>query len=158
MPACLATSKCFLTVERIERDEGAGRDPEFGEQRLGCGDFIGFSGNADVGQNQGRVGGQSAQHLRSKAIVEIVEAAAKRLAVERNAAWPRLRARSLQPGRMLAERGFDIGRRKTLEDIANGGVGRRPAPCETERGIQFGPMHVDEGDDAAIGVAAGHDR
>ena len=90
--------------------------------------------------------------------MEIVEAPAQGLAIERNAARPWLRAGRLQPGRVLAERGFDIGRRKSLKNIANGRVRRRSAPCETKRGIQFGAMHVDEGDDAAIGVAAGYDR
>ena len=39
-------------MDRIERYEGAGRDTEFREQRLGGRDFVGFLGDVDVGQHQ----------------------------------------------------------------------------------------------------------
>ena len=58
---------------------------------------------------------------------------------------------------MLAEDGLDVGWIKPLEDIADRGVRRRTAPFQTEGRVQPAAMDIDEGDDASIRVAAGHD-
>jgi hypothetical protein len=58
---------------------------------------------------------------------------------------------------MAAEHRFQLDRIQPFEDVADGGVGGRTAPFQAEHGVQPVAMHVDEGDDAAIRVAAGHD-
>ena len=58
---------------------------------------------------------------------------------------------------MAAERGLHSRRIKTLQDVADGSVGGGASPFQAECRIQSAPMHVDEGDDAAIRVAARHD-
>lgn len=75
-----------MTVERIERDDGAIADAEFGEQRLCCGDFIGFLGDIDMREHQCGVGRESAEHLRGGPVIEIIEAATEGFAIESDAA------------------------------------------------------------------------
>jgi hypothetical protein len=50
IPVCWATSKAFLTVYRIECDDCADRDAEFGQQCLRGGDLVGLLGDIDVGE------------------------------------------------------------------------------------------------------------
>ena len=68
-----------MAVQRIEGDDGAGRDAEFGKQRLRCRDFVGFLGDLNMGEHEGGVGGERAQHLGGGAVVKVVETAAERL-------------------------------------------------------------------------------
>src|SRR4051795_7462453 len=75
----------FLAVQRVERDDGAVGDAEFGEQRLCRRDLVGFLGDIDMGEHEGRIGGKSAEHLNGGTVVEVVEAPPKRFAVYRNA-------------------------------------------------------------------------
>jgi len=75
-----------LTVQRIERDDGVGGDAEFGEQCLGCRNFVGLLVDVDMGEHQRGVGGKRAQQLGGGAVMKVVEAAAQRLAVQRDAA------------------------------------------------------------------------
>src|SRR5271170_5950995 len=56
---------------------------------------------------------------------------------------------------MAAERLLDALRIKPLEDVANGGVGRRALPVQAERRVQSAAMHLDEGFDRAIRVPTG---
>jgi len=53
----------FLTVYCIECDDRAVLDTEFRQQRLRCRNLVGFLGDIDVGDYQGRVGGEGAQYL-----------------------------------------------------------------------------------------------
>ena len=115
-------------MDRIERDEGAARDAEFREQRLCGGDFVGFLGDVDMGEDEGGFGGEGAQDLGGGAVVEIVEAAAQHLAVERDAAPSGRTARRLKPRGMAAEYRLDRSRIEPLEDITDRRVGRRPFP------------------------------
>jgi len=108
-------------------------------------------------EHQGGVGGERAQHLGGGAVVELVEAAAQRLAIEGDAALSGRGARRLQPGSMAAEGRFHRGRIEPLEDVADGGVRRCSAPVQTGHRVQPATMDADEGDDAAIRVAARHD-
>ena len=77
-----------MTVQRIEGDHGAGGDAEFGQQRLRCRDLVGFLGDVDMGEHERGVGGERAEHLGGGAVVEVIEAAPQRLAVQRDAALP----------------------------------------------------------------------
>ena len=72
---------------RIECDDDAALDAEFGQQPRCCRDLVGLLGDVDMGENEGRVGGERAQYLGGGAVVEMVEAAAQRLAIQRDAAW-----------------------------------------------------------------------
>ena len=105
-------------MQRIERDQGAGGDTEFGEQRLRGWDFVGFRVDVDVGEHQSSVGGERAQHLGSGAIMERVEAAAQRFAIQRDAAAFTAAAGCLQQGGMAAERPLHRCRIKPLQDVA----------------------------------------
>src|SRR5208282_2706611 len=58
-------------------------------------------------------------------------------------------------GRMAAEILLDVVRIEALEDVANGGMGWRALPAQTEGGVQSAAVHRDESFDGAIGVAAG---
>jgi hypothetical protein len=59
---------------------------------------------------------------------------------------------------MATKTGLHRSRIEPLEDIADGGVGGRATPCQTERFVQLATMNVDEGDDATRRIATGHDR
>jgi len=109
-------------VQRIERDDGAVGDAEFGQQRLRRRDLVGLLGDVDVGEHQRGVGGERAQHLGGRAVVEPVKTAAQRLAIQRDAALSRCGARRLQQGGMTAEGRLHPGRIEPLEDVADGGV------------------------------------
>ena len=144
-------------MQRVERDDGARGKAEFGQQGLRCRDLIGSLGDVDGGEHQRGVCGERAQHLDGGAVVEFVETAAQRLAIQCNAALSGCGARRLQQGGMAAEGRFHPGRVEPLEDVADGSVRRRAAPVQAEGRVQPAAMDVDEGDDAAIRVAAGYD-
>lgn len=137
-------------MHRIERDDGAVSDTEFGEQGLSRRNLVGLLGDVDMCEHEGGVGGECAEHLGGGAVVEVVEAAAQRLTVQRDAAVSRRRACRLQQSGMAAEDRFHIGRIEPFEDVADGCVRGRAAPFQTEGDIQPVAMDVDEGDDAAI--------
>ena len=143
-------------MDGIEGDDDALLDAEFGQKRLRRRDFVGFLGDVDMGEDEGGFGGEGAQDLGGGAVVEIVEAAAQHLAVERDAAPSGRTARRLKPRGMAAEYRLDRSRIEPLEDITDRRVGRRPFPAEPERGVQPAAMDIDEGGDAAIRVAARH--
>ncbi|MGA7055064.1 MAG: hypothetical protein WBZ37_28105 [Mycobacterium sp.] len=114
---------------RIECDERAVLDAEFGQQRLRRRNFVGLFRDVDVSEHEGRVGGERAQQLGGGAIVEIVDAAAQRLSVQRDAAVPGLCTCRLKQRGMLAEDVLDVGGIEPLEDVADCGVSRRTTPC-----------------------------
>jgi len=105
-------------MQRVERDNGAGGDAEFGEQGLRRRDLVGLLGDVDMGEHEGGIGSERAQHLGCGAVVEVVEAAAQRLAIQRDAALSGRRASCLQQGGMAAEDRLDRGRIEPLEDVA----------------------------------------
>ncbi len=84
--AAAATSKVFLAMQRIERDDGACGNAKFGQQCLRCWYFIGFLGDFDVGKHKVGIGGERTEHLDGGTLMEIVETAAQRLAVQRDTA------------------------------------------------------------------------
>ena len=157
MLASAAISKCFLAMQRIERDDGIFADAQFGEQALRGRDFVGLLSNVDVGEQEGSVGRERAQYLSCSAVIEVVEAASQCLAIQRDAALPGGRTCGLQQGGMAAEDRLDRGRIEPLKDVADRGVRRCAAPVQTESGVQLAAVHVDECDDASIRVATGHD-
>ena len=57
---------------------------------------------------------------------------------------------------MAVEYLLDALRIKTLEDVANGGMGRRTLPAQTEGSVQSAAVYRDESFDRTIGIATGH--
>ena len=131
--------------------------PSSRQQRLRRRDLVGLLGDVDMGEHEGGVGGERAQHLGRGTVVEVVEAAAQRLAIQRDAALSGRCAGGLQQRGMAAEDRLHRGRIEPLEDVADGGVRGRAAPLQTEGGVQPAAVDIDEGDDAAIRVATGDD-
>ena len=119
--------ECFLAVQRVQCHEMAGQ-PEFGEQGLHGRDLVGTVAEVDMREHQGGVGSQRAQHLSRGAVVEVVEAAAQRLAVESDAGVRSFGMCILQLRRMAAKGIFDRPRVETLEDVADRGVCGSPTP------------------------------
>ncbi len=144
-------------MQGIERDDGAGGDTKLRQQGPRRRDLVGLLGDVDMGEHEGGVGGECAQQPRRGAVAEVVEGAAQRLAIQCDRALSGCRARGLQPGGMAAEHRLHIDRVEPVEDVADGGVRGGAAPFQAEHGVQPVAMQVDEGDDAAIRVAAGHD-
>jgi hypothetical protein len=110
-----------------------------------------------MGEHEGGIGGERAQDLGCGAVIEVVETASQRLAIQRDAALSGRRACSLQQGGMAAEDRLDRGRIEPLEDVADCSVRWCAAPVQTEGGVQLAAMGIDERDDASIRIAAGHD-
>ena len=137
-------------MQRIKGDDCAGRKTEFSQQRLGRRDLVGLLGDIDMGEHEGGIDGERAQHLRGGTVMEIVEAAAQCFAIERDAGPPGGRARGLQQAGMATESRLHRGWIEPLEDITNGGVCWRAAPLQAEGRVQPAAMGIDEGDDAAI--------
>ena len=115
---------------------------------LRCRDLVGFLGDIGMGKCQGRVRGEGAQDLGGGAVVEVVEAAAQRFAIERDAGLAGLCAYRPKPGGMLANDRLDLCGIKPLEDVADRGVSRRAAPLRTD-GRVHAAMNIDEGGDAS---------
>jgi hypothetical protein len=112
-------------------------DAEFGEQSLHGRDLVGLLGDVDVGEHEGGVGGQRAEHLCSGAVVEIVEAAAQRLAVQRDAGLLSAGTRGLECRGMAAEDGFDRLWIEPPEDVADCGMGGRAAPVQPKNALRL---------------------
>ena len=111
-----------MTVQCIERDDGAVGDAEFGQQRLGCRDLVGLLGDINVGEHGRGIGGERAQHLRRGTVVKIVEAAAQRLAIQGDATLSGRGVRCLQQRSMAAKDRLHRGRTEPLENVADSGV------------------------------------
>src|SRR5271169_5161648 len=129
-------------MQRIERDDGAVGDAEFGEQRLRCRDLVGLRGDVDMGEHQGGVGGERAQHLGGGTVIEAVEAAAQSLAVESDAALSWSCLRRLQLGGMAAENSLHRSRIEPLKDVADGSVRGCATPVQPEGRIEPAAMDV----------------
>jgi hypothetical protein len=80
-----------------------------------------------VRQKQCAIAGKRAQHVGGRLVVQVVEAAAQRLAIQRDSA-PAVRANPLvQITGVTAKGSFEIARIEREEEIAQG-VERRSAP------------------------------
>src|SRR5215218_2044668 len=104
-----------LAMQGIERDQVTG-EAELGEQRLGGRDLVRLVVNVAVRQHQRGVGGEDAEHWRGGAVAELVEAAAQRLAIDRQAGRTRLGAGRLQQAGMAAEDGLEGAAVEALQE------------------------------------------
>jgi hypothetical protein len=141
-------------MQRIEGD-GAVRNMELAEQLLRGGDLVGLLVDIDMRQDQADFGVERVQQLGCFAVSEIVETSPEHLAIKRDGG-SRRPGHTVQKARgMTAEGPLDGRRIKALQDVANGGMGRRALPAQTEGGVQPAAVHRDEGLDGAIRVATG---
>ena len=103
-------------------------------------------GDLLVRQDEGGVAGEGAEHMGRFPVVQVVEAAAQRLAIERDGALPGHLDGPVQLVRMAAEGGLELGRVERLEQSAQRVDGRCPAEAGAKGGVQAVAMDGDEGD------------
>jgi hypothetical protein len=113
-------------------------------------DLVGLLGDIDMGEHEGSVGGERTEDLGSGTVIEGVEAAAQRLAVQRDAALSGCGPGCLQQAGVLSQDKLDLGGIEPLEDVADRRVRGCAAPRQTAGRVQLAAMHIDGGDDAAI--------
>ena len=140
--------------------DNASGNVEFGQQLLYGRDLVGFLIDFDVREDQRRIDGERAEHLFCLGVVEIIEAAFERLAVERDDADADRIERAVgvvEIGAVFAKGLFDSRGVEPLQNIADGRMRRRPLPFELEGFIQRLPMRLEVGLDAAIGIGPADD-
>jgi len=91
-----------LTVHGVASDDVSGH-VEVLQQLLHGRDFVGFLIDFDVGEHQRRIDRERAEHLFGLGVVEIVEAALQRLAVERDDAGLGPIGREIEEGGVFAK-------------------------------------------------------
>ena len=90
-------------------------------------------------------------------VVEIVEAALQRLAVEGDDTGVGPIGPQIQESGVLAKRFLDIRGVETLQNIADGGMRRRPLPPDLEGFVQRSQMRLKVCLDATIGIGPAYD-
>src|SRR5215217_332242 len=155
-PARAALAKVLLAVQGVGGEQ---RSPhaELPDQGLRRRDLLGRGADLLVRQDQRGLAGEGAQHVRGRRVVQVVEAAPERLAVERDHPRPRSRCRLAERPGMPAEGGLQIGRLERLEQAAERVHGRRAPEARAEGGVQALPVDADEDPDAAVGGGARQD-
>ena len=104
-------------MQRVGGEEHAG-EAEFRDEGRHSGNLVRCRRDLLVRQDQRGVAGKRAQHVRGRLIMQVVEAAAQRLAIQRDGA-PALRTGPLvQVTCVAAKRRFKIGRVEREEEIA----------------------------------------
>ena len=120
-----------------------------------------FSSMSICARNQAKFGTEGVQQLGCLAVSEIVETSPGHLSIKLNGVSRRV-GRIVQKARGIAAEYLpDALRIKTLVDVANGGMGRRALPAQTECRVQPAAVHRDESFERAIGIAPadhGEDR
>jgi hypothetical protein len=141
----------------VERDDMA-CDIELFEQFLRRWYLVGLFVDLDMRQHQRRIGGKRAEDLSGLVIVEGVETALERLAVERHHARACGRLAAVQVCGVFTKDLLDIRRVEALQNIADRGVGGRPLPTDRKRLVQAFPVGLDEGANAPVRIGAGDNR
>ena len=155
MPVAVAQAKVFLAVQGIGGEQDAAQAQPL-DQRPGRRDLVALGGLL-VGQDQRGLAGEGAQHVRDRLVVQVVEAAPERLAVERDHARPGGRRPFVRPPGMPAEGGLQLGRVERQEETAQRVHGRRSTEARAEHRVETLPVHADERQDAAVGGGTGQD-
>src|SRR5215213_253660 len=108
LPVAAAAAKVFLAVQGVGGEQHAPH-PEFLDQGLGGADLVALI-DLLMGQDERVLAGEGAEHLRRGSVVEMVEAAAQRLAVQRDdpPSWRGGGAPEMLG--VAAEGGLDLGR------------------------------------------------
>ena len=138
-PASCAHSKVFLTVERVGRDHAFGQ-AEFAQQDLDGRDLAVLGADLDMAEDQPAGDLKGADQVNGGAILEVVEAAAQRLAVESDD--PHALGSGLlgQQVGMEPKDPLQIVRCEGAQDQAHRGLGRRSPPAHSEGVAQ--PLQV----------------
>ena len=127
---------------------------EFLQQLLHGRDFVGFFVDFDMRQHQPRIDGERAEHLPGLDVVEAVETALQRLAVERDDAGVRACGRAIQVGGVFAKDLFDLRRAEPMQDIADRRVRGRTLPIDPEGFVQSLPMDPEVSAQAPVGICS----
>src|SRR3954466_84946 len=85
LPVALAISNVFLTGQGVDGEDAAGQAERF-DQGLAGWDLVRLLRDDFMGQDDPMIDGERAQHMRRLSVRESIEAAPKRLAVDRNEA------------------------------------------------------------------------
>src|SRR3954453_3604820 len=118
LPVAVAQAKVFLTVQGVGGEQHAPQ-AQLPDQRLGRRDLV-APGDLLVGQDERVLAGERAEHLRRGSVVQVVEAAAQRLAVPPEDPPPRRGGGVPELLGMGAEGGLDLGRVERVEEGAQG--------------------------------------
>ena len=103
---------------RVAGDDMA-RHVEFLQQLLHGGDFVGLLADLDMRQHKRRVGGERTEHLLGLGVVEVIETAVERLAIERDDARAGIRG-EVQVVGVFTKHLFNVRRAQPLYDISRG--------------------------------------
>jgi hypothetical protein len=139
-----------LAVQRIGGEQHVG-EAKLGDQLRQRRDLVRRTGQLLMGENEGGVAGEGAEHMRRLALVHTVEAAAQRLAVERDRARPSCPGAGAQRASVPAEGGLQIVAVERQEEMPQRVHGRGAPEAGAEDGVQALALQGDEGDDAAVG-------
>jgi hypothetical protein len=155
LPVRAAAAKVFSAVQGVGGEQGAAH-AELLDQGPRRRDLLGRGTDLPVGQDQGGLAGERAEHVRGGRVVQVVEAAPEGLAVQGDdGRRARPRRRLVQPPGVAAESRLEVGGIEGQEQVAQRVHGRDPAQAGAEGGVQALPVHVDERQDAAVGGGAG---
>src|SRR3954453_8587980 len=155
LPVAAVAAKVFLTVQGVGGEQDAAQAQPL-DQRLGRRDLV-APGDLLVGQDQRGLAGEGAEHLGGGPVVEMVEAAPQRLAVQRDDTPPRRGGSAIEPLGVAAEGGLQLGRVERVEEGAQGVDGGGAAEAGAEGGVEPLAVRADEQADAAVGGGAGQD-
>ncbi len=155
-------------MQRVGGEQHAG-DAKLGHQPRHRCDLVRRPAQLLMGHDQGGIAGKGAEHMNRLAIGQMIEvrrtawfdAAAQRLAIERDRAQRLRSAVCVQVASMTAERGFEIVTAECQEQVAQGGHRRGAPEAGTEDGVQALALQGDERDDLLVGGRArqhGEDR
>jgi hypothetical protein len=138
-------------MQGIERHDGIA-DAKLLEKLLNSRDFIGLFVNFGMGQNQGRIGSESAQNLPRTPIVKSIKALPKSFTVQSHAAaTPPIKISRMSPKDFL-----DLVRFEPLQNIANGRMDRRSFPLNSKRLVEPHPVHFHKSSYPSIRIRAAH--
>jgi hypothetical protein len=107
------------------------------DQRLGRRDLV-APGDLLMGQDERALAGEGAEHLRRGSVIEVIEAAAERLAVQGDEPSLRWGHGTTEMLGMAAERGLQLGRIEGVEERARAQRvdRRRAAEVGAEGGVE----------------------
>ena len=126
------------------------------DQRLRRRDLIAF-GDLLMREDEGRLAGKGAEHLGGGLVVQMVEAAPQRLAIQRDDPSPWRGDRVTKMLGMAAEGGLDHGWVERVQEGAQRVDGRSAAVAGAKGGVEPLAMRADKQADAAVGGGAGED-
>jgi hypothetical protein len=136
-------------MQRVRGEQHAAQ-AQLRDQGLHRRDLVGRARDLLVRQDERRLGGKGTEHVRGGAVVQVVEAAPQRLAVERDNVQSMLRNALAQLPSMAAEGGLERVRIKSLKEVAQRVDRRRAAQPSAEDRVEPLAMHADEHQNAAI--------